>query len=64
VRRVFNLNRETGELFRKEETQNKIALNGQSLGYKDADGRVLIQILGRVVFQVPVSIPLRARVYT
>ena len=45
VRRVFNLNRETGELFRKEETQNKIALNGQSLGYKDADGRVLIQIL-------------------
>jgi AP2 domain len=51
VRRVFDLNCETGELFRKEETQNKVALNGQSLGYKDAYGRVQIEILGRVMFR-------------
>jgi hypothetical protein len=51
VRRIFDLDHRTGELFRKEESQNKVTLRGQSIGYKTDEGRLVIELLGRVMFR-------------
>jgi hypothetical protein len=51
LRRIFDLDYRTGELFRKEESQDKVTLRGQSVGYKTDEGRMVIEILGRVMFR-------------